>query len=498
LIKRCLVSDVQICIILFLMSTMKLQGGYNINIQGRPEPKIKEMPEPEVLCLGQKSRRFHFTQLRVGDRQSVSIGQALAVDPENYNVPLLAPRTGTVRLNQLDGHIVLEDIKPFEKETAVFEQPEHISIHPGHLSLKHKLLFDLGAWQFFSDAFTGSLPDPMGNPQAVIISTLSLEPFLARGDVQLDEKLLNFTRGLEQLQSLLEYQPMYLVMPRIDTELATKVHEHIRGYAWVEMIEIPLRYPFDNFTILARHLGLKPGKGPVWSLRTEGIIAVDSALTMHKPCIQKIISIGGPAVLKPAHFEVCVGYPLDDLLRYLITDEPVRILDGGVMTGDIIGDDDYGLDTECTGLTVLQEHRQREFLAFLRPGFDRRSYSNCFLSTFRKAFPERLNTALRGELRPCISCNYCEEVCPAGIMPHLIHKYLYADLLDEAEDARIDLCIECGLCSFVCPSKIDLKREFVEAKRVIQEEKEEILKEQRQQEELQRNIKEEQAKDIIE
>ena len=55
-------------------------------------------------------------------------------------------------------------------------------------------------------------------------------------------------------------------------------------------------------------------------------------------------------------------------------------------------------------------------------------------------------------------------------MPHLIHKYLYNDGLEQADEARIDLCVECGLCSFVCPSKIELRQQFIEAKVTIREE----------------------------
>jgi len=57
-------------------------------------------------------------------------------------------------------------------------------------------------------------------------------------------------------------------------------------------------------------------------------------------------------------------------------------------------------------------------------------------------------------------------------------------LIEEVEQARVDLCIECGLCSFVCPSKIDLVRQFIDAKRLIEQEKEEIRQEQERQEKL--------------
>jgi Na+-transporting NADH:ubiquinone oxidoreductase subunit A len=315
------------------------------------------------------------------------------------------------------------------------------------------------------------LPDPSGIPEAVLVSTVALDPFVARGDVQLRERLTEFARGLEHLQSLLEYQPIYLIIPKVRSGLASEVREMSRGRAWIRCVEIPMRYGLDSPPILARRLGLmQDPEQPVWSLQPEGVLAVDRALTLSLPCTERIISVGGPAVESPVHVKAVPGYPLKAILEGRVRGEPVRVINGGVLAGQAIVPEQLGLDVECTGLTVVPEHTQRELLAFVRPGWTRRSYSKCYMSSLRKPFTERLTTGLRGERRACISCNACEEVCPARIMPHLIHKYLYQGTLDLAERARVDLCVECGLCSFVCPSKIELRQQFVEAKEQIRRE----------------------------
>ncbi len=468
---------------------MKFRGGYNISLQGRPDGAIKVLPEPDVLYLPLRSQRFVFSELCVEDGQRVNDGDVLAKDLGNYAVPLLAPRAGTVRLKAVEKHIVLEDTAPLEKHAHITkEELPHIVQEMGAAGLKRYKLLMLGAWQFFYDAHTGALPDPLGTPQAIIISTMSLEPFVARGDAQLHGRLLNFTRGLEQLQSLLEYQPIYLVMPDIESEFATLVRKQIRGYAWAKMLEIPLTYPYDNFVVLAHKLGLKRGNGPVWAVRTEGVLAIDRALTSEQPCVSRVISVGGPAVNSPMHIEAVPGYPPQVILDMCVSEPAARIINGGILTGELIGTETLGQDAECRGVTVLAELGCREFLGFARPGWGRRSYSGCFLSSLRGKFNERLSTAVRGEGRPCISCNFCEEVCPAGIMPHLIHKYLYRDLIEEVDQARVDLCVECGLCSFVCPSKIDLTNQFIEAKDMIEKEKEEIRREEARRESVEEKI----------
>jgi Na(+)-translocating NADH:ubiquinone oxidoreductase A subunit len=298
---------------------------------------------------------------------------------------------------------------------------------------------------------------------------MSLDPFTARGDVQLRERLSDFITGLEHLQSLLEFQPIYLVMPDVRSVLAEAIRKETRGYAWVTPVETPLRYPYDNFAVLARNIGLRRNAGPVWAVRTEGVLASNLVLTSSLPSISRIISVGGPAVNDPMHVKAVPGYPIQAILENFVSERPAKAINGGILSGETLGPDILGLDTECRGITVLPEPEDREFLAFMRPGLDRQSYSRCFLSLLRRRHDERLTTAVRGEVRPCISCNFCEEICPAGIMPHLIHKYLYRDLIEGAEHARVDLCVRCGLCSYVCPSKIDLRRQFMQAQQVLKE-----------------------------
>jgi Na(+)-translocating NADH:ubiquinone oxidoreductase A subunit len=302
----------------------------------------------------------------------------------------------------------------------------------------------------------------------VIVSTMHMDPFQARGDVQIRKRLRSFTRGLEHLQSLLEYEPMYLLLPDIQSKLAQEVKEMIRGYAWAKLIEVPLRYPFDNMALIARHLGLKPtDELPIWSVPAAGVLAMDRALTVGQPCNVELLCLGGPAVQNPAHFKAMPGYPLKELLADRVVDGSNRLIDGGILTGRQIPDSQLGLDVECAGLTVVPEQTDRELLSFVRPGWSRRSYSRCFVSAIRGKFLESPTTDQRGELRPCIACGHCVKVCPAGIWPNHLHKMLYRDDIDRAQQLRIDLCVECGLCSYVCPSKIDLMEQFKDAKAEI-------------------------------
>ena len=60
-------------------------------------------------------------------------------------------------------------------------------------------------------------------------------------------------------------------------------------------------------------------------------------------------------------------------------------------------------------------------------------------------------------------------------MPQVFHRYLYREAFDEAERAGLDLCLDCNLCSYVCPSKIELQKQFTDARLQLRQEREEAL-----------------------
>ena len=461
---------------------MRLRGGYDIPLAGRPSSDVRALPLPKQLFLPTGSRRFEFCDILVTEGQRVSAGDALATDPASWSVPLLAPAAGIVRLDELEGHIVIEVEEP---GAAVTELGGHADDAPPATASGDAVppavdtrrddaaaqLVRLGAWQFIVDAYTGLVPAPDVEPSATIVSTLSLEPFVARGDVHLQGRVPEFVRGLDHLRNSLGYKPVHVVLPDTDDSLTREIREALRGRSWVRIISVRPRYPHDHVALLARHIGLRRDeKHPVLGTDAAGVLAIDGVLTHGRPALERLVTLGGPAVDEPHHVRTVTGYPLEKLLEGHICGDDVRVLSGGALTGVPVDDAMRGMDCECTGITVLGETSRRTFLAFARPGWSRNSYGRTFVSSACPAPLERLKTELRGELRPCVACGNCAALCPAGILPGVIHKYLYANDIDEAHRSRVDLCVECGLCSYVCPSKIELREQFVEAKQVIREE----------------------------
>jgi Na+-transporting NADH:ubiquinone oxidoreductase subunit A len=442
---------------------MTFIGGYNVMLEGAPSNDTAHYDTPEVLHLPLFSRRLDFSLLQVEHGQSVTQGQVLATDPENYSVPLLAPLGGTVNLEAFERHVTLENLSASAVASGDDQNNQHSPED------QRKALIQYGVWQALAELSDGSIPDPETDTEALIITLTRLEPFFPNPDVFLINAFDQFTAGLHKLHSLCADAPVQLICSEANAALASRLRQLTTETGeWLGLTEVPDIYPYDSPTLTARSLGLKPHQA--WTIDPQGVLAVEAALGKNQPWLERMLSVGGPAAEAPGHVQAPLGLPLATLLGADRPRPATRLISGGILTGAVIGAVQMGLDLETTALTLLEENIQREVLAFAQAGFTRQSFSGTFASALKPLFREKMTTALRGESRPCVFCGYCEDVCPAGIIPHLIYRYLDHDRPEDAERVGFDKCIACGLCAYVCLSKIDHLDLFLAEKVKIQTE----------------------------
>ncbi len=441
---------------------MKFVGGYDVPLEGRPSVETKKPALPEALFLPLFSRSFDYTALQVENGESVTEGQILATDPENYFAPLLAPLNGTVNLIGVENHITLENLSPPVDGSSDSETIDSDD--------KAQQLLRLGVWSFFADLKTGRMPDPTTTPDDLVIVLARQEPFYPDPEAFLAGKTESFHAGIEQLHRLFDGVKIHIVLPQALSHMGAQLTPPEKGHAgWVNLVEVENRYPSEHPLLVAKMLDLD--HDCTWSLEAQAVAAVDQALNHGKAHVTRSVAVGGPVIATPCHVQVPIGYPLSSLTASTDREVPLRIIDGGVLTGRIIDPEQKGLDTETIALTCLEENTKREILAFAQPGFTKHSFTSTFASVFRPLFKEKYTTALRGEARPCIFCGNCENVCPAGLIPHLIYRYLNKERLEDACRVGLDQCIECGLCSYVCTSKIEHLKVFREERGKCEDEK---------------------------
>lgn len=426
---------------------IKFDGGYNVMIEGRPATGVASYQKPEVLCLPLFSRRLDFSLLQVAAGETVQKGQILARDPVNFSVPLLAPVGGTVNLETAEHHITLENLSGGES----------VELSPDDVDERQKLL-QLGVWASFARIDNDRVPDPEYSPDHLVIAVSRFEPYFPDADTLLGGAIDTFISGLESLHKILDNTSILLIVAETESGIISGLRQAAAPHGgWLELVDVPETYPFDSPPLIAQKRGLNPDK--TWTIDVHAVLGAQAAIAEKHPYVKRLVTVSGPILNEPAHHLLPLGYPITSLAA-ADHSTALRIVNGGILTGAAVNGSQLGIDVDCQALTVLEEQTEREVLAFVQPGFSKQSYSPTFASFFKPLFKEKSTTALGGEARPCVFCGFCEQVCPAGIIPHLIYRYLDNDRPEDAYRVEFEKCIDCGLCSYVCVSKINHLRMF--------------------------------------
>ncbi len=454
------------------------RGGFLPRVPGRPSRHVDAAPLPERLVV--ELRRDGLTYVpAVRDSERVAFGAPLAwAEANGGRVALPAPAAGTVTIDSSDtgsaGSVVLNvtshDIHPLGTPCT----PERTTAEA-----MRQALAEAGIWPLIWSSRTGAMPalDGSETPNRILVNFVAAEPFRARGKVIWGEYGQNVTAGLRYLPRLLtEYGIINLTLTELDHPVAQRIRQETAGHAWIHIESVPVRYPVEHPRVLCQALRQSDPRfqreDVLWILDVQAVQAIGGCMTDGIPLHERVIAVGGPGASNPRHVRARIGTGIDRLLERGELTETKRVLRGGLFRGRPV-DAAAAVGYDDDAVFVLPRPEGREFLGFAKPGFDRTSFLPCFASQLTTAAADRrLTTSLRGERRPCIACGLCEDACPMGLLPQVLHRYLYRDAIDEAERTGLPLCIGCGLCSYVCPSKLELRKQFSEAQVRLREERE--------------------------
>ncbi|MEJ2723534.1 MAG: electron transport complex subunit RsxC [Deltaproteobacteria bacterium] len=148
--------------------------------------------------------------------------------------------------------------------------------------------------------------------------------------------------------------------------------------------------------------------------------AIYDAVALNKPLYEKVITISGKGIQRPANLRVRIGTRLSDIVTYLggTTPDLSKIVMGGPMTGFSISTLDIPVIKTTSGVLFLSQDE-----------VDTRPHSQC------------------------IRCGWCVDVCPMGLSPNDIGIYVEAGRAEDTAHFGVFECFECGCCAFVCPAK---------------------------------------------
>lgn len=458
-----------------LKSPRTFKGGYKFkNYLGQPQDKLvtAEIPAQVLVPLRHGFSLPVKPLVKKGDK--VFAGQIIGRDDDNISSPVHSPVTGIVEeIKKLN--YFLREVNMLSIRTTDFS-PE-IQRLPGHTKKWEKLSQDKIEELIYLSGVSSL--DNEGIPthfkssvitgeqvRDIIVHGVGSEPYNISQDLLLsDENLANFIEGIKILKKIMPKAKIHLAMASHKKYLIERLSQSSAELDWLDIYPLEPKFPqgYDEMlvpTILKRKFPYtySAANMGVVVLNIQAVLAVYEAVVEGKPLIERIVALCGPCFKENLHLKVRIGTSLNEIVaNRLKTSMPARIILNSLLKGFELKDRHLPISRSLSQLIAITENKNREFLAFTRPGVRRDSYSRSFFSKWLPGIKKLPDTNQHGEERVCISCGYCSDACPVHLIPHLISKYVQIDIVDETiMNYGIFNCVDCGLCSFVCPSKIPL------------------------------------------
>ena len=453
---------------------MGFKGGYYFkHFEGAAEPVLRECTVPRTVSVPAICASFSFTPLvETGD--VVKAGRVCLSTDDEYPVTLVSPVNGTVTEVSEEGVTIASD------GTSAFFSVEGHTRAPWHLDREAAFaLFRSTGSALLCDVNFASISE-LDEVEHIIVNAVHNAPLNQAWIPVMTGDSTVFSNGLRTLKRLFP-----------DAQVSIAVNKRNRKFFETLQIDTPEvytrssvkvlsdRYPQEHPELITRDvLGRKlfsPEGVRDRSVLVQGffdVIQIGEIMTLGRPFMDRILTIAGPGVSKPGWYRVRIGTTLEELGRQLFKSDdrgPWRIIRGNLFEGEGIASVSSVIHPSDTEISVLREPAQRELLRFMRPGFAWDSYSKTSVSGIIPLLPRQLDSSVHGGVRPCVQCNYCDEVCPVAIYPFLIWKYVQAEKTVESFRFRPHECIGCGLCDYVCPSKIDIMSSVIQAKDAYRE-----------------------------
>ena len=148
-------------------------------------------------------------------------------------------------------------------------------------------------------------------------------------------------------------------------------------------------------------------------------LAVYEAVQKNKPLFERVVTVTGKSVNKPANFLVRVGTPISELIDRAggLPQDTGKIISGGPMMGKALASLDTPVVKGTSGILLMTDRESKRVV-----------------------------------VQTCIRCGKCITVCPMGLEPYLLSNLIQYEELEDAEKEGIMDCIECGSCQYTCPS----------------------------------------------
>lgn len=443
---------------------IQIKKGLDLPLSGAPAMQVEAGPQVKHVALLGADYLDMKPTLLVGQGEQVALGQPLFTDKKNPKIIYTAPAAGTVvAINRGERRaflsLVIEvndgDARPFNSVAA--DQLEGLSA-----AAVEQLLLESGLWPALRTRPYSKIPAPGSRPAALFVTAIDTNPLAADPQLVVAEKSAEFEAGLKVLRHLSDGNLYLCKSPQAQ----------ITAPAGVTVREFSGCHPAGLVGTHIHYLERVDQQRTVWHVGYQDVIAIGHLFLTGTLLTERVIALGGPAVISPRLLRTRIGACLSELAAGQLQPGDNRVVSGSVLSGrTAAGPQDY-LGRYHNQVSVLAEDRRRELLGWLLPGFRAFSLKRVFASALLPRRPLSLSTSTHGSPRAMVPIGAFEKVLPLRVKA----TWLLRSLLTRDTDLAQELgCLELdeedlALCSFVCPGKMDYGAHLRQTLRQIEEE----------------------------
>lgn len=430
---------------------IRIRKGLDVPISGRPESVVEDAAAVQtVAALGTD---YHGLQpgMEVQVDEQVRLGQTLFIDKKNPGVRFTAPGAGRViainrgarrRLQSVVIRLEGDAAEPF----ASYRPDELAGLD--HEDVRDNLVRS-GLWTAFRTRPFSRVPAPSAEAAAIFVTAIDTNPLAGDPALVIDGRATDFERGLTLLAKLTGGRVYVCTAP--DSGIAVPagdryVHAEFAGPHPAGLAGTHIHF----LEPVGRHR-------TAWTVGYQDVIAIGELFVTGRLPTSRTIALGGPGVERPRLLRTRAGANLSDLIEGEVRPGQLRVISGSILSGHRAAGPLDWLGRYHNQVTVLEEDRKREFLAWMRPGFGKYSMTRAYAGHFLNGHDVELTTSQQGSPRAMVPIGNFEKVMPLDILPTPLLKALLVEDTDRAQELG---CLELdeedlALCSFVCNGKYE-------------------------------------------
>lgn len=269
-------------------------------------------------------------------------------------------------------------------------------------------------------------PPPGNKAEVLIINAVECEPYLTSDHQLMLEHGEEILVGCTILMKALSVDKCIIGVENNKPDAIKHLSGLCAQYKGIEVMPLKVQYPQGGEKQLIDAVLSKQVKSGALPISTGAVVqnvgtiyAVYETIQKNKPLLERVVTVTGKSLDKPANYLARIGTPLKTLIEASggIPENTGKIIGGGPMMGKALLSADLPVTKGTSGILLISQEE-----------------------------------SVRKPMRACIRCAKCVNVCPMGLNPTFLMVDTQQQDWERAERGHIVDCIECGSCSFTCPS----------------------------------------------